>query len=311
MLSTACNLWKPPSLVQERSPTGTIDFIKMDIEGSEQHIFPDASSRRVLCQITCIFMELHWGAMGPYNTWLQHRCPDGTYFKQELITREYHLLCRKHLAASQDPKSGAKRQSKAAPTGPDEHSGNAQPDANAHSSDLQAHATGQHMRSGALTGANAHSSIVQINADGQSNNVQPGANEHSSSARIGANGQRSGAQMSENEDSSVTQVGASGQEMRSDAQTGASQHSGDDQLGANGPIGTAMTGATGQGSVVEVGANGHSSVIEVGSVGHGGSGLAGAHEHSSGAEVGANGQRSSSSMLGPRQEFRPLLTPAH
>ena len=35
------------------------DMIKIDIEGEEKYIMEDDESKAVLCEATCIFMELH------------------------------------------------------------------------------------------------------------------------------------------------------------------------------------------------------------------------------------------------------------
>ena len=48
------------SLVQLQAVarSGRFDFIKLDIEGEEKRILSDAASRAVLCEATCIFMEV-------------------------------------------------------------------------------------------------------------------------------------------------------------------------------------------------------------------------------------------------------------
>lgn len=50
---------QPGSAVQEQSQAGRFDLIKLDIEGEELRILPDAASRAVLCEAVCMFMELH------------------------------------------------------------------------------------------------------------------------------------------------------------------------------------------------------------------------------------------------------------
>jgi Methyltransferase FkbM domain len=65
--------------VQDRARSQRLDFIKMDIEGVELSVLQDAASRDVLCNATCIMMELHErkapGCEGAFRTLLEDGCP--------------------------------------------------------------------------------------------------------------------------------------------------------------------------------------------------------------------------------------------
>ena len=43
---------------QAKVPGNKFDIIKLDIEGIEKEVLEDAASKKVLCQATCIFMEV-------------------------------------------------------------------------------------------------------------------------------------------------------------------------------------------------------------------------------------------------------------
>lgn len=45
--------------VQSMTRSGRFDFIKLDVEGEEKSLLKDPSSQEVLCEASCIFMELH------------------------------------------------------------------------------------------------------------------------------------------------------------------------------------------------------------------------------------------------------------
>lgn len=45
--------------VQDMTAARRFDLIKLDIEGEEKFLMEDAASRAVLCEATCVFMELH------------------------------------------------------------------------------------------------------------------------------------------------------------------------------------------------------------------------------------------------------------
>lgn len=65
--------------VQAQAQAGRFDLIKLDIEGEELHILPDAPSRAVLCEARCIFMELHErfepGCNAAFTEFLEARPP--------------------------------------------------------------------------------------------------------------------------------------------------------------------------------------------------------------------------------------------
>lgn len=55
------------------------DLIKLDIEGEEKFLMQDEGSKQVLCQATCVFMELHErfvpGCDAAFAEFLQVRSP--------------------------------------------------------------------------------------------------------------------------------------------------------------------------------------------------------------------------------------------
>jgi hypothetical protein len=60
--------------MQAMTKSGTIDFIKIDIEGEEKQLFKDRSSWPILCEIRCIATEIHgWvaGAEEAFSTFLR------------------------------------------------------------------------------------------------------------------------------------------------------------------------------------------------------------------------------------------------
>jgi hypothetical protein len=61
--------------VQKMTKVGKFDFIKLDVEGEEKQILQDPSSHEVLCEASCVFMELHDrfepGCTEAFNAFLQ------------------------------------------------------------------------------------------------------------------------------------------------------------------------------------------------------------------------------------------------
>ena len=85
-------------MLQELSRTGTIDLIKLDIEGEEKRVMVDPPSIEVLCEAICIFMELHErleaGCWAAFDSFLAGGCPTGDRFERVVTTGEYILICR-------------------------------------------------------------------------------------------------------------------------------------------------------------------------------------------------------------------------
>ena len=73
--------------MQAMTKSGTIDFIKVDIEGEEKQLFQDRASWPALCEVRCIATEIHgWisGAEEALNTFLKVR---------RLFVRNMHHSC--------------------------------------------------------------------------------------------------------------------------------------------------------------------------------------------------------------------------
>lgn len=87
--------------LRDGAPGGAFDFIKMDIEGEERWILPDAPSREVLCGAQCLFMELHErfepGCDDAFATFMASGCPRGRRFAHVVTTGEYILVCQESL----------------------------------------------------------------------------------------------------------------------------------------------------------------------------------------------------------------------
>eukprot|EP00892_Ulva_mutabilis_P006528 jgi/Ulvmu1/4247/UM192_0007.1 len=85
--------------LKAQARAGRFDLIKLDIEGEEVHILPDAASRAVLCEARCIFMELHDrfepGCTAAFHDFLQAGCGGGAEDFEHITTSgEYMLYCK-------------------------------------------------------------------------------------------------------------------------------------------------------------------------------------------------------------------------
>ena len=86
--------------VQRLAAHQKIDFIKLDIEGAEKLIFEDSKSREVLCNATCLFVELHDryedGCTTAFERMLSSGCQPSAsvQFRSAFASGEYQVVCK-------------------------------------------------------------------------------------------------------------------------------------------------------------------------------------------------------------------------
>lgn len=65
--------------VQDMTDAKHFDLIKLDVEGEEKYLMEDPGSKAVLCEATCVFMELHErfvpGCDAAFNEFMKARPP--------------------------------------------------------------------------------------------------------------------------------------------------------------------------------------------------------------------------------------------
>lgn len=73
------------------------DLIKLDIEGEEKYLMEDEGSKAVLCEATCVFMELHErfvaGCDAAFAEFMKNGC-EGEQFKEVTRSGEYIVVCK-------------------------------------------------------------------------------------------------------------------------------------------------------------------------------------------------------------------------
>eukprot|EP00892_Ulva_mutabilis_P004679 jgi/Ulvmu1/2583/UM014_0034.1 len=88
---------KSLAALQDMTAAKKFDLIKLDIEGEEKYLMEDAASREVLCQATCVFMELHErfvkGCDAAFQAFMESGC-EGEQFKEVTRSGEYIVVCK-------------------------------------------------------------------------------------------------------------------------------------------------------------------------------------------------------------------------
>ena len=90
--------------MQAMAASGTLDFIKLDIEGAEKQLLDEQASRDTLCQARCLFMELHDryapGCTRSFQSFMKSGCahtqpPYNAGFEWIMASGEYILVCQR------------------------------------------------------------------------------------------------------------------------------------------------------------------------------------------------------------------------